>query len=85
LADGAGVSIAAVRNWEQDRRILGFEAAVRVTQVLGCTLDELARLAGESATPPRSLPAAPSTPPAEELEGQEKATAKKGGRRWKGK
>jgi transcriptional regulator with XRE-family HTH domain len=84
LADGAGVSIAAVRNWEQDRRILGFEVAVRVTQVLGCTLDELAGLAGESATLPRSSTAAPSAPAVEDPKGQEKATAKKGGRGRKG-
>jgi transcriptional regulator with XRE-family HTH domain len=48
LADRAGVSVGTLRCWEQARRTMLFEAAVKVADALGVTLD---RLAGR--TPPK--------------------------------
>jgi transcriptional regulator with XRE-family HTH domain len=42
LAKAAGVSPRALQNWEYGKRTFDFEAAVKLSQALGCTLDELA-------------------------------------------
>src|SRR5262245_53432150 len=42
LAEAAGVSVGAVRNWEQGRRLPYFDAAWRLAKALGITRDELA-------------------------------------------
>jgi transcriptional regulator with XRE-family HTH domain len=42
LAREAGVSLGAVRNWEQDRRVPMLDAAARVAAALSITLDDLA-------------------------------------------
>jgi transcriptional regulator with XRE-family HTH domain len=41
LAELAGVSAGALRNWEQGRRLPYVDSAWRVAQALGVTLDEL--------------------------------------------
>jgi transcriptional regulator with XRE-family HTH domain len=42
LAREADVSLGAVRNWEQDRRVPMLDAAMRVAAALSISLDELA-------------------------------------------
>jgi transcriptional regulator with XRE-family HTH domain len=42
LARAANVSVGALRNWEQGRRVPLFDAAIRLAQALGVSLDELA-------------------------------------------
>lgn len=42
LAEAAGVSVSAVRNWEQDRRLPLLAIAIRVADALEVSLDELA-------------------------------------------
>jgi transcriptional regulator with XRE-family HTH domain len=42
LAQAAGVSPRAVQNWEYGKRTFDFEAAIKLSQALGCTLNELA-------------------------------------------
>jgi len=42
LAKAAGVPTGTLRNWEQGRRTMLVDAAVKVADALGCTLDELA-------------------------------------------
>jgi transcriptional regulator with XRE-family HTH domain len=42
LAERAGVSLGAVRQWEQSKRTPLLDAAARVADVLEVTLDELA-------------------------------------------
>jgi transcriptional regulator with XRE-family HTH domain len=42
LARAAKVSVGALRNWEQGRRIPLFDAAIRLALALGVSLDELA-------------------------------------------
>ena len=42
LAEATAVSLGAVRNWEQGRRLPHFEAAYRLAKTFGITLDELA-------------------------------------------
>ncbi len=44
LAESAGVSVGAVRNWEQDRRLPLLETAIKIAAVLNVSLDELAGL-----------------------------------------
>lgn len=57
LAAATEVSIGAVRNWEQGHRLPHFEAAYRISQALGISLDDLARKVfagpapGKKATP----------------------------------
>jgi len=41
LAKAAGVPIGSLRNWEQGRRKLFFDAAVRIAEVLGVNLNDL--------------------------------------------
>ena len=41
LADAAGVSVGAVRMWEQGRRMPILEQAVRLANVLDCLTDDL--------------------------------------------
>ena len=45
LAAAAGVSPRALQNWEYGTRTFDFEAAVKLSQALGCSLDVLAGLA----------------------------------------
>jgi transcriptional regulator with XRE-family HTH domain len=42
LARAAGIPIRTLQEWEQARRSPGLEAAGRIADALGCTLDELA-------------------------------------------
>jgi transcriptional regulator with XRE-family HTH domain len=51
LADRVGLSLGAVRNWEQDRRVPLFDAAIRAAQAMGVSLDVLAGLAEPQAKP----------------------------------
>ena len=41
FAEAAGVSVGALRNWEQGRRLPYIDAAYRVAQALGITVDQL--------------------------------------------
>jgi transcriptional regulator with XRE-family HTH domain len=53
LAEAAGVPVATIRGWEQNRRDPVLPTALRVAEALGCTLDELAgRASVEVATKP---------------------------------
>jgi transcriptional regulator with XRE-family HTH domain len=52
LARKAGVPVATLKNWEQDRRGPRLETAVLVAQALGISLDVLAGLSAEAPPPP---------------------------------
>jgi transcriptional regulator with XRE-family HTH domain len=48
LAEAAGISRRTLEAWEQGKRTMLFEGAVKLADALGCTLDELAgRTAGK--------------------------------------
>jgi transcriptional regulator with XRE-family HTH domain len=51
LAKAANIPVASLRNWEQDRRIPRFDAAVRIAIALGISLDQLAGIGSEAPTP----------------------------------
>jgi len=42
LAKASKVPVGLLKNWEQDRRVPGFDVACRLAKVLGVSLDELA-------------------------------------------
>jgi transcriptional regulator with XRE-family HTH domain len=42
LARAAGVPVGSLRGWEQARRTMLVDTAVKLADALGCTLDELA-------------------------------------------
>lgn len=42
LAHALGVSSASVAAWEMGKRVMSFDNACRIADVLGCSLDELA-------------------------------------------
>jgi transcriptional regulator with XRE-family HTH domain len=42
LAEAAGVPVGTLRGWEYGRRTPLLDAAARLADALGCTLDELA-------------------------------------------
>jgi transcriptional regulator with XRE-family HTH domain len=41
LARAAGVPVGSLRGWEQARRTMLVDAAVKLADALGCSLDEL--------------------------------------------
>jgi len=42
LAERAGVPFRTLQNWEYGRRTMGFEAAIKLADALGISLDDLA-------------------------------------------
>jgi transcriptional regulator with XRE-family HTH domain len=57
LAARAGIPVASLRNWEQGRTMPNFDAACRLADALGVTLDQLRRpladMPGPAPAPPR--------------------------------
>jgi transcriptional regulator with XRE-family HTH domain len=49
LAQAAKVPLGTLRNWEQGRRIPALDAAARLAQAMGVSLDELAGIVGQAA------------------------------------
>ena len=43
LAEKVGVSVTAVSSWEQGKRQPGRASLIKLSEVLGCTVDELLR------------------------------------------
>jgi transcriptional regulator with XRE-family HTH domain len=51
LAKAAGVPFGSLRNWEYGRRTPLLDAAARIAQALGVTLDELAGISNPEVPP----------------------------------
>lgn len=58
-AERAGIPVGTLRGWEQDRRQPLLDAAARLADAIGCTLDELAGRGQTPATPPEQPPPGP--------------------------
>jgi transcriptional regulator with XRE-family HTH domain len=87
LAEGAGVPLSSLQNWEIDRREPGFRAVVRLAKVLGVTAEELADTvpvnevgkAPRPAGPTKRLADAENMPPAQCKPRGRKARRPRGG------
>jgi len=56
MAKASKVPVGTLRNWEQDRRVPGFDVACRLAKVLGVSLDVLALEPEEPAAESTDLP-----------------------------
>jgi len=56
MAKASKVPVGTLKDWEQDRRVPGFDVACRLAKVLGVSLDELAVEPEEPAAESTDLP-----------------------------